>query len=135
LVFDQIRQLALDPEHLPVQPAPEDDRSRVIKAEIIKVESQISKAMDLYLLDSISKSVVEDKLKALNDKKLTMESELEQIGQSVKERLTKDQTVAAVHNFDDVLSRGNFDEIRTVIGQLIRKIEIDGEDITIYWNF
>ena len=135
LVFDQIRQLALDPEHLPVQSAPEDDRLGVIKTEIIKVESQISKAMDLYLLDSISKSVVEDKLKSLNDRKLTLESELKQIGQSVKERLTKDQTMAAVHNFDDVLSRGNFDEIRTVIGQLIRKIEIDGEDITIYWNF
>ena len=35
----------------------------------------------------------------------------------------------------EVVQRGNFDEIRAVISDLIEKIVLTGDDITIYWRF
>ena len=36
---------------------------------------------------------------------------------------------------DDLLDNGSFDEIRALLFALIDRIEIDGEDVSIYWKF
>jgi hypothetical protein len=38
-------------------------------------------------------------------------------------------------NFDDIIKRANFEEIRSVLSALIEKIILDGEDIEIHWRF
>ena len=49
--------------------------------------------------------------------------------------LSHEETLEIAISFSVVLEKGDFNEIRTVIGTLIDKVEIDGEDITIHWNF
>ena len=40
-----------------------------------------------------------------------------------------------IQSFDDILDNGNFDDIKLLIDALIDRIEIDGEDVTIFWAF
>lgn len=39
-----------------------------------------------------------------------------------------------VTTFDDILATEDIDTIRTAITSLINRIEIDGENVYIYWN-
>ena len=137
LVFNQIRQLALDPEYMHElkEDQEEDNRSEIIRAEIDKLDTKMSKLMDLYLMDTMSKEVLTDKVHILNEQKNKLEAELDIIKAEENDKLTKDEIKHIVDDFPEVLDRGEFEEIRTVIGELIEKIEIDNEDITIHWNF
>jgi hypothetical protein len=40
-----------------------------------------------------------------------------------------------VKDFAEAIENGNADQIRTIARSLISKVEIDGEDVTIWWNF
>ena len=113
----------------------EDDRPNIIKAEIDKIDTKMSKLMDLYIMDTMSKEVLTDKVHELNEQKTKLEAELDSIRAEQNSKLTKDQISHIVEDFPEVLNRGDFEEIRTVIGELIEKIDIDNEDITIHWNF
>jgi site-specific DNA recombinase len=137
LVFNQIKQLALDPDYmheLKEDKAP-DNRPKLIQTEIDKLDTKMSKLMDLYLMDAMSKEVLQDKIHQLNEQKTKLETELDDIKAEDNNKLTKEQIKYIVQDFPEVLDRGDFEEIRTVIGELIERIEIDNEDITIHWNF
>ena len=129
LVFNQIKQLALDPDYMHEL---KEDNS---EDEIDKIDTKMSKLMDLYIMDTMSKEVLTDKVHELNEQKTKLEAELDSIRAEQNSKLTKDQISHIVEDFPEVLNRGDFEEIRTVIGELIEKIDIDNEDITIHWNF
>lgn len=137
LVFNQIKQLALDPDYMHElkEDNSEDDRPNIIKSEIDKIDTKMSKLMDLYLMDTMTKDVLTDKIHILNEQKTKLEAELDSIRAEQNSKLTKDQISHIVEDFPEVLNKGDFEEIRTVIGELIEKIDIDNEDITIHWNF
>lgn len=137
LVFNEIKKLALDPDYMHElkEDNSKNDRPEIIKAEIDKLDSKMSKLMDLYLMDTMSKDVLQDKVHSLNDQKTKLETELDIIRAEENDKLTKDQIKHIVEDFPEVLDRGDFTEIRTVIGELIERIDIDNEDITIHWNF
>lgn len=137
LVFNEIKQLALDPEYMHElkEDEPEDNRTEVIQAEIDKINNKMSKLMDLYILDTMSKEVLTEKVHELNEQKNKLEAEIDNIRAEELTKLTKEQISNIVKDFPEVLNRGDFEEIRTVIGELIERIDIDNEDITIHWNF
>ena len=136
-VFNEIKQLALDPEYMHElkEDKSEDNRSEIIQDEIKKIDDKMSKLMDLYLMDTMTKEVLQDKVHSLNEQKTKLETELDNIKAEKADKLTKDQIKRIVEDFPEILTRGDFNEIRTIIGELIEKIEIDNEDITIHWNF
>lgn len=137
LVFNEIKQLALDTEymHKLKEDEPEDNRTEVIQAEIDKIDNKMSKLMDLYIMDTMSKEVLTEKVHELNEQKNKLEAEIDNIRTEELTKLTKEQISNIVKDFPEVLNRGDFEEIRTVIGELIERIDIDNEDITIHWNF
>ena len=137
LVFDEIKKLAVDPAYfdkLTVN-SPIDARPDLIEKEIEKLDNQVSKIMDLYTLGNLPISLLDKKLNEINDQKLKLEHELESIFEENDRKLSKEETFKAVQSFGGILERGNFDEIRLVIETLIDHIDVEEEDITIYWNF
>lgn len=135
-IFSEIKQLSLDPERFKeLQPAAAEDRSSLITSELDKINSKIDKLMDLYLMDDMSKDILQDKLHEINDQKNNLEQELENIKQEQSQKLTREEAYKIIKDFQEVLERGTLEEVRTVIGVLIEKIEIDGDNITIFWNF
>jgi site-specific DNA recombinase len=137
LVFNQINQLALDPDYmheLKEDKAP-DNRSEIIQDEIKNIDDKLSKLMDLYVIGKMPMNILQDKIQELDDQKTKLETEIDIIKAEDSNKLTKDQIRHIVEDFPEVIKRGDFEEIRTVIGELIERIDIDNEDITIHWNF
>lgn len=136
-VFNEIKQLSLDPEYmheLKEDKAP-DNRSEIIQAEIDKIDDKLSKLMDLYVIGKMPMNILQDKIQELDEQKTKLETEIDSILAENDNKLTKDQIKHIVEDFPEVLKRGNFEEIRAVIDDLIERIDIDNEDITIHWNF
>ena len=135
-VFAEIRKLALDPEYInEVNTIEVQDDSPLIEQEIVKIDEQLSRLMDLYTFGNMPVDVLQDKIHALNDKKIKLQNELEQLKMEQVDIMSKHDALKLVSSFEDVLAGGDFDAIRQVIAGLIERIEIDGDEFTIRWNF
>lgn len=112
-----------------------NDDIPLLEKEIAKIDEQLSRLMDLYTLGNMPVDVLQDKIHALNDKKIKLQNELEQLKMEQKDTMSKQDALELVSSFDDVLAGGDFDAIRHVIAGLIERIEIDEDEFTIHWNF
>lgn len=129
LVTDEIRKLKNEPLDHSDQSKMES-KIPLILAEIEKTDSQKSRLMDLYASGLFGMEELESKIRPLNEQKKKLTAELERM-QSEPEK----KTHALIETFADAIDSGNDDQIRILVHALINKIEIDGEDVTIFWNF
>ena len=133
LVFDQIRQLNLDPNYINGSGSNTiENRSDLIQAELNKIDHQISRTMDMYTLDQVPFDMLQEKLHGLTQQKKALLKEQESIDDQIH---SISDAHKMIESFDQVLERGSFEEIRQVLISLIDRIMIDGEDVTIHWNF
>lgn len=142
IVFNEIRKLALDPEYLKEVRAErhltdsQDNKIGLIQKEIEELSSQISGYMDLYVLKSLSMQEVDAKIEPLANRREKLENELALLLDEEDESLlSEEEAIKIVQSFEDILERDNFDEIRATLETLIERIFIDGQTITIHWNF
>lgn len=143
-VFAEIRKLAVDPEYVESIRA-EDNRDEetkrkitIIQKEIDELTKQISAYMDLYSIRKITLQDVDAKIEPLAEKREKLEETLSELCEEEPEETdgpTNDEIIEKAKSFDAILARGDINEIRTTISTFIRKITIDGEKITIDWNF
>lgn len=131
LIFDQIRGLVTDPDYKPSE-KPKDNRPELIRHELDSLDGKISKMMDLYMLGSIPIEMLDARVHDLTDQRQKLEAELESLE---RDTMTRDDAMQVAEAFGDILDRGNFDEIRAVITSLIDHIELDGDNIDIFWRF
>lgn len=139
-VFNQIRKLALDPDYLTEireeRGESGDDKISLIQKEIAALSEQISGYMDLYALKKLSILEVDAKIDPLADRREKLEDELAALLEDEEESLlSAEDALEIVRSFDDILERGDFDEIRRTLEILIARIDIDGETLYINWNF
>lgn len=136
-IFAEIKKLAIDESYFDQiqEEQPEDERPKVIKEEMQKLDNQLNKLMDLYTVGDMPVEIIQDKIKALNDKKVALETELYEIEKEKEALLSREETIRLANSFGDILDRNDFDEIRTLVSTLIEKVVIDNDNITIYWAF
>ena len=139
LIFDEIRKLANDPSHvhkIKQENFSDDDRKKekLIEKEIAKIDSQKSRFMDLYGLGEFTMDEVTGKVAPLNEKKKKLEQELHNLTNG-KSALSEEEALKIIESFEDVVNEGDFEQIRLLINALIDRIEIDNDDIDIYWKF
>lgn len=132
LVFGEIKKLSLE-EHKPLKHT--DNRSTIVSNKLSDIDKQVERLIDLYATGTLSSDKIQAKIKALNAQRSSLSQELENLENEEKEMLIYSDAVKLANSFSDILDRGCYDEIRAVIGALIEKIEIDNDNITIYWNF
>lgn len=137
IVLGEIKKMALDPDYMNElrTEIAEDDRPAVIKGEIENIDQQISRLLDLYTIGQMPLEALQGKIKELNDRKNKLEIDIEEISEENKKRLSKAEALKIIKTFDEVLERGDLDEVRAVITILIDKIELDNDDVLIHWNF
>ena len=133
LVFSEIRKLAWE---CPVLPQKEEvgqnTECDVIKARIGEIQRKIDRMIDLYSVDDMPLEVLQDKISDLNRQKKALERQLETIPAP---EMTESEVISIAESLDDVLSSKDIDQIRAVVASLIEKIEVNGEEITIFWRF
>ena len=136
-LLDEIRKLAIDPDYfrqIKEASSPEDN-SKIIEAEIKRIDDQISKLMDLYSIGSVPFDILEGKMNDLNQKRLALNNQLSS-AKNLKGADKKAKKIEKmVKKIPDILDHGTFEEIRNLIEILVEKIVVDGENIEFYWRF
>ena len=131
LVLGEIKKLSFEPiENVETV----NERPAIIKKQIEKLEKQQNKLIELYSLDSIPKDTLQDKITELNVQIEKLNEQIISI-ENEEKKLSQSEVISLASSIDEVVERGNLEEIRSVISALIDYIEIDGEDITIHWSF
>lgn len=127
LIFDEIKKLSFEsstPSNLP-------DNTDIINDRINELNKQIERLMNLYTLDEVPFDVLQKKIHSISEQKAKLEKSLTVEPNTISE----EEAEEIVTSFDDILSTEDIDTIRTAITSLINRIEIDGENVYIYWNF
>ena len=140
IVLNEIKKLAMDPEYMSRlkdekhidEETP--DKIKILRDEIENIDTQISRFMDLYGIGKFTIDQVSQKIDPLNDKRSALEKEITKLN-TERGAITEERAFEIINSFEDVLERGDFDEIRLVIESLIYKIELDNEDVYIHWKF
>ena len=137
-ILKEIELLVVDPnrieevrENRPVTDATE--KIKAITSEIAKIDTQISKMMDLYALGTIDLDVISDKVAGLNNTKTTLQKELDSLKVPVAESVMTDEEIRNIAGLmkDDL----PLEDKRSIVQSLIYYIEIDEEKIIIHWRF
>ena len=137
-ILGEIHTLAIDParieqvrENRPVSDVTEKRKS--ITSEIAKIDTQISKMMDLYALGTIDLDVISDKVAGLNATKTALTKELDSMNVPVSKDVMTDEQIRSIAGLmkDDL----PMEDKRNIVQSLIYYIEIDEENIIIHWKF
>ena len=140
IVLNEIKKLAIDPEYINTlkETTPVDvetpDKIKIIQDEIASIDEQISRFMDLYGIGKFTIEQVSQKIDPLNDKRSALEKELKKLN-SERGAISDERAIEIINSFEDILERGDFDEIRLVIESLIYYIELDEDNVYIHWKF
>ena len=136
-ILEEVKKLAIEPGYYKSLRSSADDpedKGAAIASEIKKIDAQISRFMDLYALGSMPVDVLDSKIKDLSMKKAALEENLQQI-KADSSKLSIKEAEKLINKIPDILHNGSVEEIRHLLSDLIDKIEIDGDDISIYWRF
>lgn len=140
LVFNEIRKLALNTDYIKElkndkkETQNEPNRVEIIENKIKDIDEQISRFMDLYGIGKFTIEQVSSKTDPLNETRKNLKKELDSLNASLG-KITEEETIKLVNSFEEVLSYGDFEEIRTLIESLIYYIELDNEKVFIHWKF
>lgn len=111
-----------------------DKKCDAIKAEIEKVAGQKERLIDLYAVGDIDKKAVTQRLVALNQRETDLRAQL-QAKTDKAPKISPQRATQVLDGFACLVDHGNHDEIMAIIDELIDHVEIDGDDVFIYWNF
>lgn len=140
IVLNEIKKLAIDPEYMKtlqsqkVIDTEKPDKIKIIQDEINNIDEQISRFMDLYGIGKFTIEQVSQKIDPLNEKRSALEKELNKLN-AERGAISEERVIEIVESFEDILERGEFDEIRLVIESLIYFIELDEDNVYIHWKF
>ena len=141
IIFDEIKKLALDPSYIHEikshHHATDEiiQKTKIIQEKIADLETQISRFLDLYGKGRFTFEQLDKQIIPLEEQKNKLNEELKSLEDDDTESMSEDEAIEIIGTFEEALERGNFDEIRGIITSLINHIDIDNDDITIYWNF
>ncbi|RGF97755.1 recombinase family protein [Firmicutes bacterium AM55-24TS] len=110
------------------------EKKEFYKKRIKEIEKQMNKLTDLYSIDGIDIDFVAKKITALNTDKKRIETEMNAINEH-KPLISAEDAKKRLSGISNILDNGEFTEKVKVITSLINRIEVDDDDIYIYWNF
>ena len=128
LIYGELRKLTL--EDIKQERGKIPDPRGELEAELEKIDKQRSRLLDLYALGSFAAEEIQAKVEPLNSRRAAIEAELDADPRRDGERIEK-----VVLSIADVLEAGDMIATRQLVRELIDRIEIDGDDVEIHWNF
>lgn len=132
LVLGEIKKLSLEDVRNRKKTIP-DDKTVHIQKRIEDIDTQISRFLDLYGKGNFPFEMLDEKVKNLESEREKLSSQI--TAQSASNSLGEKEAVKYINSFSEALEKGNLQEIRGIISALIDRIEIDNEDVKIYWRF
>lgn len=145
-VEQEVSRLLFDPGYYQAllkrkaaEPKPEEPSdAEVIRAKISDLDKQIGRLMDLYQDDRIPVDVVSSRIDKLHREKTALEGQLAALVPPKPKRgfdADEDAFAGLLSDFATVWKSADLDERREIVTTLIRRIDIDGENVKIHWAF
>ena len=127
VVFDSLRELSYKAviEYRQQEP----DSTAELKKELAKIDKQRSRLIDLYSVGTFSADELTAKIETLNASRQAIEKQIQNTQRPADELKT------VIDSIGGILDAGDPVAIRQIIDTLIDHVDIDGEDVTIYWDF
>ena len=100
-----------------------------------KLDAQLLRLLELYSADGVPLDLLQKKISDLQNKKAELSERLERVAAAVQNRRERVEALKSIKSFADVLKRADFDETRLLLRELIDRIELDGDDVYIFWRF
>ena len=135
LIFSEIRKLSLECPILPEQKKDGENIERdAIRAKMGEIDRKIDRLLELYSVKDMPVDSLQEKIVELSTQKAKLERQLEAVRDPAPS-MTEKEIVTLAESLDDAIAGGDVDDVRAIVSALISKIEVDGEDITIFWRF
>lgn len=140
IVYGEVRKLAFDPDYVEKQlrddSSNDDNLSKVITMEsrINELDEIMSRYSDLYALGTYTMEEIKDKVTPLAKEKEKLKKQVETL-KNANATMTPQQAQELAQNFGEALDHGDLETQRFILQELIQKIELDGDDVHIFWNF
>ena len=128
IVFDSLRELSF--KNVIEYRQQEPDTAKQLQRELVKIDKQRSRLLDLYSVGTFDADELTAKIEPLNASKEAIERQLQN-----NERRSMDDMKAAIDSIGGVLDDGDPLAVRQIIDTLVDHVDIDGDDVTIYWDF
>lgn len=135
IVFGEIEKLALEKPEKPRKSARAVSRSEAIRAELSATEKKVERIVDLYADGGIQRDALKKKMHALEEAREKLAAELSEAEKEEAEKASREKALPIARSFADVIENGTLEQARLVICSLIEKIEVDDDDVKIYWKF
>lgn len=136
LVLGEISKLALDQKKIGNKKGgavkTSVDRVKALTKEIEKIDKKRERLLDLYMSGTFDATELDEKARPLTEQRDALALELERASDDKDDA---EQARDMIRSCADIIKRGVYTEIRTMIEALIDRIEIDGQDVTIFWRF
>lgn len=140
IVLAEIKKLAINPDYIRQVQAQKIEKSdaaeqiKILRKEIKKIDEQISRFMDLYGVGQFTIEQVMGKVDPLNLQRYALNNEINYLSRTPGQ-LSEEETLEILSTIDEVIDGGDFKDIRNMIESLIHKIELDEDNVYIYWKF
>ena len=139
MIFNEIKKLKIDPTYMDkikkdAEKTDEAQKIKAIESQIKTINGQLSRFMDLYGLGTYTIEELDAKTKPLAEQKRKLQKELDKL-KADSTTMTESEVLKLVESFDEALESGDLQDRRSIIEALINRIDIDGDDLTIHWNF
>ena len=137
IIYSEIRKLKSEPLYIE-QLRDSVDHTALIKSakkRITAIESQLSKLMDLYSMNSMDINVVASKSQKLSDEKKQLEVQVAEHKALATAQMDRQEIIDIIDLFEEAVASGDNAAVNNVVADLIEYIEIENEFIKIHWNF
>lgn len=140
IVFNEVKKLACDPEYVEKQVAESSENNHsaqvasTLKARIVEIENAMSRYSDLYALGSLDMDGIKAKVEPLSKEKERLLTQIAAL--EVEEvKLDADHAMELAQDFGEALEKDDLEGQRFILQELIKRIELDYDDVHIHWNF
>ena len=131
IILGEIEKLSLEPDPVPSE-SDEKEKIRLLQTEIQKIDSQISRFLDLYGLGTFTAEQLDEKIIPLQDRRKKLQDEISRLDLVP---ISRSDAITLLDAFHEIINNGTLDEQREMVQALIHRIDIDGDDLTIQWKF
>jgi site-specific DNA recombinase len=109
------------------------DTTLPINKRIKDIDGQISRFLDLYGKGTIDFELLDERIRQLEAEKTKLSAQIP--ARSASNSPEESEVINLIKSFPEAVRKGSLDEIRGLLSVLIDKIELDGEDVRIFWRF
>lgn len=140
-VLEQIKKLSLDPDFLDTL-IEENKREVSIDLEsfeerLTNIEKQISRLLNLYQTGVVDIEEIQTRLSVLKEERNVLQNSLEEAEAEVEnsKKMSKKEAKEILASLSNIIETGNSKALYVLVHNIIDKIVILNDDVTIYWAF